>query len=86
MGLIEIMLTRILHIMNHSSQAISAETLAIQLDKERAVVEAMLQELEAMGRVQKTGVDNTCEACRAKLTCGFTVASSPVYALRNNHR
>jgi hypothetical protein len=75
------MLAQILTVMESAPQPLCAETLAHRLNKDTAVVAAMLDELCLMGRIQPVSSEGACKACRVKQVCSVSIPTSPCYAL-----
>jgi hypothetical protein len=75
------MLDQILTTIASAPQPLCAETLAHRLNKDTAVVEAMLDELCSMGRIRQVSSELACKACRAKAMCSISIPPSPSYAL-----
>jgi hypothetical protein len=75
------MLTHILTALESAPYPVSAETLARWLNKDIAVVAAMLDELCLMGRIQLVSGGGACDKCLTKVMCSVSISPGPAYAL-----
>ena len=75
------MLSELLHALRDTPEPLGAEALAISLNKDTEVVEAMLGELVAMGHIRAVADLDACAGCRARTICGIRAPSGPGYIL-----
>ncbi len=75
------MLSELLHALGDAPAPLCAEALAIRLNKDVGVVEAMLGELVAMGRIRPMVNLDTCAACKARTICGIHVPEGSGFLL-----
>ena len=75
------MLSELLDALRDAPEPLCAEALATSIDKDIDLVEAMLGELRAMGRIRLVVEADACAACKARILCGVRAPGGPGFVL-----